>query len=212
MGYTHYWYRDKEIDSQVYRSIVDDFKKLLHTFETHCIKLGDARGEGEPIIDYDEVSFNGLRNCGHPKNHNIVIPWPSKTASGVGVSNTAIRGKWFAGVELETRCCNGDCSYESFSFPRVIEPEDWHEPVGEISYYKASGEPVYQDPSCIGKYFYFCKTAYRPYDWAVTAFLVIAKHYLKDRLIVHSDGELHHWQDAMLLCQLELGYGLDFRL
>jgi hypothetical protein len=30
--------------------------------------------------------------------------------------------------------------------------------------------------------------------------------------VVRSDGEMAHWQDAMMLCQLELGYGMDFQL
>jgi hypothetical protein len=63
-----------------------------------------------------------------------------------------------------------------------------------------------------GLYFDFCKTAFRPYDMAVTACLVIAKHYLQDRIVVRSDGDDDQWQDAKWLCQIELGYGLDFHL
>ncbi len=33
MGYTHYWYRDKEIKPGTYRAIVDDFRKLLSIFD-----------------------------------------------------------------------------------------------------------------------------------------------------------------------------------
>jgi len=39
-----------------------------------------------------------------------------------------------------------------------------------------------------GNGFYFCKTAEKPYDLAVTSFLIIAKHYLKDSLSFDSDG------------------------
>jgi hypothetical protein len=171
--------------------------------------LADGNGLGEPTVDYSLVRFNGSMHCGHPKNHNIVIPWPAKTARGNGPSDRAIAGKWFAGVELQTRTCNGDCSYESFVFPRVMEGQ---EPVGEVAYYKMNGQPVYNKPNLVGKYFDFCKTAFRPYDWAVTAFLVIAKHYLGGKVIIHSDGELAQWQDAMWLCQIELKFGADFEL
>lgn len=209
MGYTHYWYREKEIDGDIYRAIVDDFKKLLPAFGAEGVKLAGGSGEGEPRIDYDEVWFNGASHCGHPPNHNIVIPWPSKKAVGVGASAEAISGQWFAGAEIETRCCDGDCSYETFDFPRIITER---EPIGEVCYYNMAREPVYNEKAKVGRYFHCCKTAFRPYDWAVTAFLVIAKHYLGDKIIVHSDGEVPQWQDAMLLCQIELGYGMDFQL
>jgi len=32
MGYTHYWYRDKEIDRDTFTKIADDFRKLLPIF------------------------------------------------------------------------------------------------------------------------------------------------------------------------------------
>jgi len=209
MGYTHYWYRDKEIDPEVYTTIVMDFQKLIPILERQGIKLADGMGEDVPQIDYEDVWFNGDSHCGHPANHELVIPWPTERASGVSADNQAINGEWFAGVQVDKRCCNGDCSYETFGFPRVITKA---EPVGEILYYDQSGKPVYNSKPTVGKYFDCCKTAFRPYDWAVTAFLVIAKHHLRDKIIVRSDGELPQWQDAMLLCQLELDYGMDFKL
>ena len=102
---------------------------------------------------------------------------------------------WFAGAEISTRCCDGDCSYETFDFPQKIK-------IGE-----------FQKPDKgTGKYFDCCKTAFRPYDVAVTAFLIIAKHYLKDTIQIESDGEEEQWFDAKLLCQMELGYGLEYNL
>lgn len=209
MGYAHYWYREREIDRDAYKAIVDDFKKIVPLFATEGVKLADGFGDGEPRIDYNEVCFNGSRHCGHPENHNIVIPWPIKTANGVGANAEAISGRWFAGVEVQTRCCDGDCSYETLYFPKVITKQ---EPVGEICYYDIERRPVYREKATVGKYFDCCKTAFRPYDWAVTAFLVIVKHYLGGKIIVRSDGELPQWQDAMLLCQLDLGYGMEFQL
>ena len=86
------------------------------------------------------------------------------------------------------------------------------EPINPVSYIDQNGNPVYEDKDKVGKYFGCCKTAFRPYDVAVTAFLVIAKHYLGDKIIVHSDGEMDGWKDAMNLCQDVLGYGKSFRL
>ena len=212
MGYTHYWYRDREIARKPFAKIVDDFKKLLPILKVLDVKLGDAGGEGSPVINYDEVVFNGLRNCGHPKNPHIAIPWPAPVVKpGVAPSQSgAVVGTWFAGVILNQRTCDGDCSYETFYFPRVL-PESYR-PLEPIFGYDMFGRPIYRDKRFVGKYFGSCKTAFRPYDLAVTAFLVIAKHHLGDSLIVTSDGTIAHWMDAMRLCNNVLGYGLDFRL
>lgn len=41
-----------------------------------------------------------------------------------------------------------------------------------------------------------CKTAFRPYDLALTAFLLIAQHHLGSEKVVRSDGEQAQWEDA----------------
>jgi len=192
MGYTHYWYREKDVGLENYSKIVADFKKLLPVFEKQGVKLAGGFGVGEPEFDEKNVCFNGDENCGHEK-YELGITWPAPKASGVGQTAESVDGTWFAGRKLEKRCCGGDCSHETLHFPRVLEPDEWSKPEN-------------------GKYFEYCKTAFKPYDWPVTAFLVIAKHYLGDRLIVHSDGEEEHWADAKLLCQLDLGYGVEFSL
>ena len=104
-----------------------------------------------------------------------------------------VGGVWFAGLQLNTRTCDGDCSHESFCLPRVLTLDEWRKPER-------------------GKYFEFCKTAYKPYDLAVTACLIIAKHHLGGAIFVKSDGELDAWKDSMALCQKMLGYGEDFKL
>jgi hypothetical protein len=212
MGYTHYWYREKEIDLYTFERIVKDFKRLLPVFKVLDVKLGNGLGEGKPIINRREVVFNGLRNCGHPKNPNLAIPWPAETVKPGVAPNPckAVVGSWFAGVVLNQRTCNGDCSYETFYFPRVLP--DRYKPVQRVIYYDVNGSPVYHDEQHVGKYFQSCKTAFRPYDLAVTAFLVIAKHHLGEKILVESDGTIAHWMDAVKLCQNVLGYGYDFEL
>ena len=212
MGYTHYWYREKEIEPRTFKMIVRDFRRLLPVFKVLDVKLGDGLGEGKPVINSREVVFNGLRNCGHPKNPGLAIPWPAETVKpGVAPDACqAVVGSWFAGVVLNQRTCDGDCSYETFYFPRVL-PERYT-PVQRVICYDLNGRPVCHDQRHVGKYFQFCKTAFRPYDLAVTAFLVIAKHHLGDRILVESDGTIAHWMDAVKLCQNVLGYGFDFEL
>lgn len=195
MGYTHYWYRQQTIDPEAYQRILADFRKTLPLFKAIDVQLAGPLGKGQPVLTNEDIAFNGSETCGHPKNHNIVIPWPAKQVkNGVAPSSSkAVSGSWFAGVELEQRTCDGDCSYETFSFPR-----------GE------STERTIKDEQ--GFLFNCTKTAFRPYDLAVTTFLVIAKKHLKDTIKVRSDGELPHWLDAMRICQNGLGYGMDFKL
>lgn len=188
MGYTHYWRRDKAIDPVKYKAIVEDFKKLVPIMERQGVKLAGGMGSGRPELDKD-VWFNGQEQCGH-KKFDLGIAWPATNGDG----EPPVTGGWFAGAQLSKRSCGGDCSHETFHFPQTLK----------LGACKVLPTLVRLIPCC--------KTAFKPYDWAVTAFLVIAKHYLGDKLKVSSDGEMEHWSDAMQLCQIELGYGMDFRL
>jgi hypothetical protein len=189
MGYTHYWYRQLKITPDKMRDIADDFAKIVLRLDDFGVHLAGGRGDGLPTITSEDISFNGPEKCGHPKNAEVMIPWPSDTASGVVDGKGEIAGHWFAGAVLDTRICNGDCSYETFSFP----------PTMDKSFLQKNTEHR-------GLFFECCKTAYRPYDLAVTAFLVIAKHHLQDRLMVRSDGTLQHWVEGIELCRTYLGY------
>jgi hypothetical protein len=114
------------------------------------------------------------------------LPYPADDACGLGAGATAIVGPWYGvGVELRHRCCSADCSHETFTFPKTAG-DDW----------KRSG-----------LFFYWAKTAFKPYDIAVTGALLIAKRYLHDQLVIHSNGLDPQWADAKELCQRHLGYG-----
>jgi hypothetical protein len=103
--------------------------------------------------------------------------------------------------------------HETFSFPQVLEPAyEGHEPVGRVAYREIGGKEVLNKKNVVGKWFEFCKTAQKPYDIAVTAFLVIAKHYLGDAIIVRSDGEMSDWTLGIGIVVQTLKYGDDFIL
>lgn len=193
IGYTHYWRRKREVPFETFQAIRQDFERIVLALDNIGVRLGDGLGKGVPVLTQDEVCFNGLEQCGHAKNADIVIPWPTPDAGGVGHNLTAQAGDWYAGATLSHRACDGDCSYETFDFPRKFMPEIWEKPEA-------------------GLYFQFCKTAFRPYDVAVTAFLLIAKHHWYDGIRVSSDGDQPQWDDARLLCQEHLGYGADYVL
>ncbi len=238
MGYTHYWKRSKKFNSENFEKVVRDFKKVMPLFSRIGIVLSKWDGKGNPEITNKEISFNGLEKCSHTQR-NLGITWPSDNANGIAlateikatevcydklitklcgepeelaVNDSDVSGQWFAGLKLKQRTCGGDCSHESFILPLEIKPEKWQKPIEKISYYKANGEPVYNSPEEIGRWFTFCKTAYKPYDLAVNICLVIAKHYLKDDILISSDGEMQHWVEAIIITQKLLGYGKDFKL
>jgi len=193
MGYTHYWKRNKEIEYETFKKIVNDFKKILPEIEKIGIPLGNADGENEPIINYNKVSFNGLSECGHSHSRRLFMPWPEDTAGGVAEScdyRNLEYQRWVGRSFIDTRCCNGDCSYQGFVFERIMPTN-------------------YKKKDYDGKYFDSCMTAFRPYDLVVNVFLVIAKHYLKNNIIISSDGEEQHWYDGKYLCQMKLDYGLE---
>ena len=81
---------------------------------------------------------------------------------------------------------------ETFHFPRVMETRPWRNP---------------ED----GLHSAFCKTAWQPYDLAVTAFLLIAKHHLP-QIQVSTDGKDEQWSRARQLCHDVLGYGREYHI
>lgn len=201
MGYTHYYYQKPKLNRTDFFKVARDFKKMVPIMGHLGIKLGDGLGQNTPSITPESIWFNGLEKCGHQKM-DIGLAWPSENAQGVNESYTrkelieVSKGHWFAGRTLETRVCGGDCSYETFELTQQKESES-------MKYHTTED----------GEYFFNCtKTNYKPYDLAVNVCLVIAKHYLKDDVLVMSDGTENNWVEAKGLCQHFLGYGEDFKL
>lgn len=199
MGYTHYYYQKPTIDPQAFIEIGKDFEKMISVMDHLGVKLGDYGGQNVPLINAHDLAFNGLEKCGHEK-HDIGLAWPSQSAKGVKPDHTfnqlaeLTKGNWFAGRELETRVCGGDCSYETFAITQQI-PEEQMQNVKENGYS-----------------FNCTKTNYKPYDLAVNVVLIIAKHHLKNDIVVYSDGDDSNWIEGVQLVQHFLGYGEDFKL
>jgi hypothetical protein len=188
MGYCHYWEVEQEIESESFSRIVADVQQIILTLDDLGVRLAGPLGEGLPEIDSEHISFNGLWHCGHPKNEEISIPFPSADASGIGNSIDAVEGSYFGmGTLLKHRTCDGNCSYETFKISRRCQEMD------RVQHGRISDS---------------CKTAFRPYDLAVQCVLLIVKHHLKDRIQVWSGGSDYHWNDARMLCYLHLSYPL----
>jgi len=198
MGYTHYWQRKRFIEKSTFKFIVKDFRKVLTVLNGLGVELAGPDGSGSAIISDDEICFNGLHDCGHERRE-MGIAWPAKGSSGICLAyekdsskGSDVGAMWFAGRELLSRTCDGDCSHETFSFP--------------ISTRIDSADPGK------GHFHNFCKTAFKPYDLAVQVCLVIASRYLRGDIVVNSDGDLDHWRDAVEICKHLFGYGGDFSL
>jgi hypothetical protein len=194
MGYTHYWRIQPEVPGDKFDAIVADFKELLPALEAVMgVKLAGLRGKGKPKITKDVIAFNGPANCSH-KKADLGITWPAKDARGVAkVGGAVVAGGWFAGAQLGSRACGGDCSHESMVIERIYPKRDDLHPEDALK-------------------FNFCKTAYKPYDLAVTALLIIAKHHLNHNILVSSDGQPKDWLDARRIVKHQLGHtfaGLD---
>jgi hypothetical protein len=210
MGYTHYWRRPKNLDFVKFKQFALDCKKILNYSENELgIKLGDMSGAPgtRPEIKATIISFNGSdeQDAGNwTTTEQISIPWPSSNASLTDEiadpSGSKTSGNWAAGTLVSQRVAplnnltgKGSGSYESVFIPRNIKPE---------SYQKADEN---------GNYFECCKTAYRPYDLAVTAVLIALKHHFPE-VQIRSDGEVKDWLDGQFLCNNILGYGMDFSI
>jgi hypothetical protein len=179
MGYTHYWRRPAIIPEPAIRSIVADFESLILPLDDAGIRLGDGQGSDIPVITLDGVYFNGLSSCGHLQGSEI-----------------SIRRHWAGANKLKSNStayfCDGDCSHETFAFPRTLTPPAWQEPRNGLC----------QDS---------CKTAFRTFDVAVTAFLLMATHH-HPLIEVSTDGEDEKWEDARNFCQSALGFGSEYRI
>jgi len=193
MGYTHYWRRPRILAAAPFKQVLADTRIIVAALREYGIQLAGPHGTGEPILKPNVISLNGKTDCGHTANPSIVIPWPADGAGGVAeAGQDATDGKWFAGVTLVTRICNGSCDYETFEIPRVLKPQHW------------------QQKDEDGLYFDFCKTAFRPYDLAVIAILVSFKKHFGEAVKVLSDGTDQQWFDGKLLCSKLLDFGFEF--
>lgn len=132
MGYTHYWKNPTDISDEAWISIIADVTQMINHLPAEVVLAGGL-GVGEPILNNDEICFNGY--------------------------------------EAE--------AYEAFRLGRNANKIN------------------------------FCKTEYRPYDVAVCATLLIARHH-HPAPEVSSDGEVTgpDWQPARMLL-MEMGFPLD---
>jgi len=195
MGFTHYWYKEAELDKKSFKRFSKDVNKVIKALEL-IVPLADYDGSGKPEVTTERISFNGVADCGH-KRRDLGITWASDNSGGISLVTkedektgleSDVEGSWFAGATLNQRTCDGDCSHESFTFERVVKGKT---------------------PDKDNKVFDCCKTAYKPYDLVVMTCLLLAKKHFDDAIVIKSDGTLKQWQDAFYLIKKLFKYNLD---
>jgi hypothetical protein len=203
MGFFQGWRRPSNIDNETFETVVEDFRKLLGPLRAMGVKLGDGCGQGEPVLNKDCVSFNGLGDCGctpvkNPAVEHMMGRLMENMLTAPTLQVAAQRTLLERGFEYNEdhfdidwahRRCPGCCAYETFHFPREQRTRE------NLAYLNDA-----------------VKTNRRPYDLAVSAFLLIAKKHIGSRFEIHSDGRDAWWDEARELCQRILGYGQNVKL
>ena len=189
MGYSHYWYWGNRVPKSKMAAVAADLQILRPRLEREMgVRLAGVQGKGEAEITDKRIRFNGPADCGHPRDDGVVIPWPSARAKGVqDESGAAKAGYWPFGTLLSARSCDGNCSSQTF----LLDPREGM-----------------RFDNCQGL-FNSCMTRYAPYDLAVTACLLVAKHHFGTHIRVETNGESKDWADASRIISEELGYGRE---
>jgi len=182
MGYYHSWeQRISDSHPEAFVAIRADFEKLILPLADLGCPIAGPDGTGVPEITDNYIQFNGVRHCGHEKVEGPVVVFPTKFACGIDRSATSRL--------IDTPIMM------TFATKRRRDGECCHDDFW-LSKHNPNG---------------FCKTAFKPYDLAVTAALLIAKHHWREKIEVTSCGSEVHWSDAKLVCDLVLGYGASFQ-
>lgn len=181
MGYSHSWRAVFEGNPEAFAAIRADFEKLILPLADLGCPIAGPDGRGVPDITDTHIHFNGVRHCGHTKVDGPMVLFPTKFAAGIDSSGTS--------RIIDTPLLM------SFASKRRCDGECCHE---DFWLSKDGGGG-------------WCKTAFKPYDVAVTAALLIAKHHWGEMIEITSSGSDAQWSDAKLVCQSVLGYGASFR-
>ena len=78
MGYTHYWDRPKEINTEKFSAIIKDVKKIITEIPA-ALANGMGEKDSHSTINETEIVFNGLEDLGHETFHMPRIVAPEDT-------------------------------------------------------------------------------------------------------------------------------------
>ena len=138
---------------------------------------------------------------------------PALKRSGVDLASAGGVGEPVIEPHLIEFNGTGYAACEPFRLERAIGGRHWRT-VGAMPRFFGS-DVAKRETSPLGiagKCHLYTKTEHQPYDLAVMACLIIAKHHLGKGIVACSDGSEEKWEPAKRLCEEHLGYGGGFRL
>lgn len=59
MGYSHYWWRPEKLQPRFFKSMINDFRRVLPLIKERGIELAGWDGNGEPELTASTFAFNG---------------------------------------------------------------------------------------------------------------------------------------------------------
>lgn len=65
MGYTHYYYQKRSFTIKEWTKILAEVTKIFAAASQKTIVLAGWNGEGFPVADSEQISFNGLDEMAH---------------------------------------------------------------------------------------------------------------------------------------------------
>lgn len=97
-----------------------------------------------------------------------------------------------------------------YIFLNGIEGED-HESFEVNRVHNSETDMAWISETEDGMYYYFCKTANKPYNLAVICILLAMKHHFPE-CVISTDGDAKEWQEAIDICQELFGYGEGYKI
>ena len=176
MGYTHYYYMPKEVVDGHWKATSGMGKSMQISKRGN--KDATDKEERDSIWSYFvNDTIDSFLKC--YENYHKVFKHSRAKIEIIELErdhSPAPDGKWVDAWNRNYAYIHfngvGDLAHESFTFPP-----------------KQNGYEKDEDKY----YFEFTKTNYKPYDQCVTAFLLIAKYFLQDDIILKSDGNTEDW-------------------
>ena len=116
MIYTHTIYRKRTFNRKPFENVINDFKRMVGPMRRLGAALAGADGSGTPTITQNGITFNGVKKCYHGA-FDFGITMPAPLASGIMQNRNMadleqiVMHRWDGGSFLETRACDGICSY-----------------------------------------------------------------------------------------------------
>lgn len=183
MGYTHYWYYKNPVFDMANTTNKKEDIRRAHRGDFERIKLEIAKlPSHEDLLKRVKKHIEAFKKIS--KELNEVLPKIQQEQDfvlrgGLGEGEPRINENevWFNGDGTN----NQDLDLETFAID-LFEAGNYR----KVEEYEKEGV------------FGFCKTARKPYDFAVMISLMVIKHHIGSDFSISSDGDFNEWEEAVI--------------